>query len=146
MSIIPVLIKYNQAVELNVTNGAEGTVVGWQSYPIGDNKFALDTVFILLTNPPSSVQLDGLPLNVVPISKQKVSITAVTPSGKPCLLSREQVPILLNFAMTIHCSQGHTRSVNLVDLKLAQSGQAVYTALSRAFTLKCTVILCMPPL
>jgi len=64
------MIKHNEATECCVTNGAEATVVGRKAHYITANKLALDTLFVKLTNPPNTVQLDGLPENVVPVSKQ----------------------------------------------------------------------------
>ena len=46
--------------------------------------------------------------------------------------------------MTDYASQGRTRPVNIVDLLHCKDHQSVYTCLSRASTLKGTVILRMP--
>lgn len=50
-----VIIKYNIATECGVTNGAEGTVVGWKSRDIGKGKKALVTLFVKLINVPTPV-------------------------------------------------------------------------------------------
>jgi len=71
---MPVMIKRNEATECCVTNGAEATVVGWKAHYITHDKLALDVLFKRLTNPPMTVQLEGLPENVVPVSKQSISI------------------------------------------------------------------------
>ena len=45
---MPVMIKYNEATECGVTNGAEATVVDWISSAIeGTDKEALDILFVL---------------------------------------------------------------------------------------------------
>ncbi len=72
---LPMLIKYNEATECCVTNGAETRVVDWISYihPQSKKKM-LKTLFVELINPPTPIQLDGLPLNVVPISPDSKAI------------------------------------------------------------------------
>jgi len=59
------VFKRNEATECCVTNGAEAIVVGWNSHVITGNKQVLDTLFVKLKNPPTDIQLDDLPLNVV---------------------------------------------------------------------------------
>jgi hypothetical protein len=62
---LPVMIKCNVATELCITNGQEGTVVGWQS-AVGQHKQnMLDVLYVKLKSPPKSVKLDGLPQDVV---------------------------------------------------------------------------------
>ena len=53
------------------TNGAEGVVVGWKCHIGIDDKLVLDVVFVRLTCAPKPVQLTGLPVNVVPISRAR---------------------------------------------------------------------------
>ncbi len=76
------LIKYNEATECCVTNGAETRVVDWISYihPQSKKKM-LKTLFVELINPPTPIQLDGLPLNVVPISPDSKAIGCDLPDG-----------------------------------------------------------------
>ena len=142
---MPVIIKRNDATELNVTNGAEGFVCDWMAStsPIGQPR--LDVLFVELKNPPTPVKLDGLPLNVVPICRKKENIQAILPDDTALGIIREQVPILPNFAMTDYASQGRTRAINIVDLEQCKSHQSVYTCLSRASTLKGTIIFRMCP-
>ncbi|TFY65658.1 hypothetical protein EVG20_g5440 [Dentipellis fragilis] len=78
---MPVLIKKNEAVELNVTNGAEGIVTGFKSYSITDTKKGLDVVFVTLKNPATPIQLDGLRPNEVPVSKQSIRVQAEMPDS-----------------------------------------------------------------
>ncbi|KAI0043089.1 hypothetical protein FA95DRAFT_1461933, partial [Auriscalpium vulgare] len=140
---MPVLIKRNEATEVCVTNGAEGTVVGWKAVLHNNNKSTLDTVFVKLTKPPSVVQLEGLPMNVVPISKQSLPVQCKMANDSMVHVTREQVPILPNFAMTDYGSQGRTRPYNVVDLKNCRSHHSVYTCLSRGSSLNGTIILQM---
>ncbi|KAF8219038.1 hypothetical protein L208DRAFT_1213233, partial [Tricholoma matsutake] len=56
-------------------------------------------------------------------------------------ISRSQVEVLPNFAMTDYTSQGKTRPFNVVDLSSARSHQSYYTALSRSASAAGTVIL-----
>ncbi|VDB90195.1 unnamed protein product [Peniophora sp. CBMAI 1063] len=136
---MPVILKKNDATELNVTNGAEGTVYTWKSRRVND-KNVLDVLFVKLTNPPTEVKLDGLPTNVVPVCRQKAPVTVKFPDDTVLSITRDQVPVLPNFAMTDYASQGRTRPINIVDLEDCRTHQSVYTCLSRASTIKGTVI------
>ena len=69
-----VMIRYNIATELYITKGQEGTVAEWDSQARPYGKEILETKFVKLTNPPKPIQLDGLPLNVIPIVKIATSI------------------------------------------------------------------------
>jgi hypothetical protein len=138
---MPVIIKCNAATELCVTNGQEGTVVGWKSSLGKFKQKMLDIVFIKLINPPSAIQLDGLPENIVPLTYSATSITCKLPDDTKLTILRRQVEILPNFAMTDYASQGKTRPFNPVDLNNCRSHQAYYTALSQSASAEGTVIL-----
>ena len=137
---MPVMIQHNEATELCITKGQEGHVVGWQAAigPQGQN--ILDTLFVKLDKPAKTIQLEGLPENVVPLTKLSSSIMCVTPSDITIKITRSQVPVLPNFAMTDYASQGKTRALNVVDLNSCRSHMAYYTALSRSATSEGTVI------
>ena len=137
---MPVLLKRNDATELNVTNGAEATIRSWKSSTLADGRPILDVIFVELKNPPTPVKLDGLPLNVVPICRAKQSLYVEFPNKRLLGVNRDQIPLLPNFAMTDYASQGRTRPINIVDLEHCDTHQSVYTCLSRASTLKGTVI------
>ena len=138
---LPVMIRYNFATELCMTRGQVGYIHGWQSR-IGKRKqLVLDTLFIKLKNPPSEVQFEGLPLNVVPIYPTTNNIYASLPNDDRILISRTQVEILVNFAMTDFGSQGKTRLYNVGDLNNLQTHQSYYTALSRSASAEGTLIL-----
>lgn len=135
------MIKKNLATECGVTNGAEAKVIGWKAKPVDEhNHQVLETVFVELTSPPDQIQLEGLPVNVVPITRQGIDITCTMPNGKLIKIWRSQVPIIPNFAMTDYNSQGRTRKYNVCDLQNCRSHQSVYTCLSRGSTYEGTVI------
>ena len=100
----------------------------------------LETLFVRLTDPPKPIQLDGLPLNVVPIVKIASSIKCRLIDDQVRCVDRLQVPILPNFAMTDYASQGKTRPDNVVDLTNSTSYQSYYPTLSRSATSSGTVI------
>lgn len=137
---MPVMIKVNEATECCVTNGAEGVIVGWKCKPLGQEKLALETLFVKLTTSPKDVQLEGLPLNVVPVSHMAQKIKAKKPDGKFLKILRDQVPILPNFAMTDYGSQGRTRPNNVCDLQNCKDHRSIYTCLSRGSTYDGTII------
>ncbi|TFK53320.1 hypothetical protein OE88DRAFT_1711381 [Heliocybe sulcata] len=128
---MPVLIKKNIATECCVTNGAEARVVSWHHNEINGVNI-LESLFVELINPPTRVQLDGLPPNVVPIIRDSVEIECKMPNDTVERIVRQQVPILPNFAMTDYASQGRTRPNNVVDLNNCLNHQSYYTCLSRS--------------
>ena len=97
---MPVLLKRNDATELNVTNGAEANVRSWRSSTLPDGRKVLDVLFVELKNPPSPVKLEGLPMNVVPICRVKQSVIIEFPNGKKVGVNRDQIPLLPNFTMS----------------------------------------------
>ena len=101
----------------------------------------LETLFVELKNPPSEIQIDGLPINIVPLTCTSNSMCCYLPDDSKIQITRTQVEVLPNFAMTDYASQGKTRPNNPVDLGNCRSHQAYYTALSRSATAAGTVIL-----
>ena len=61
-----------------------------------------------------------------------VSTSFKLASGWNILISREQVEVLPNFAMTDYASQGKTRPINIVDLNNCSGHQSYYTCMSSA--------------
>ena len=137
---IPVMLKHNAATELCMTNGAEGIVVGWTASKTRSGKQILSVLFVQLVKPPTDVQLPGLPLNVVPVLPRKESVRVQLQSSAIWII-REQIPVIVNFAMTDYCAQGRTRPFNPVDLQHCRNHQAVYTALSRCSSLNGLLLL-----
>lgn len=138
---MPIMIKNNEATELCVTNGAEGIVCGWDFDFIDDTHKHLKTLFVQLVSPPRQVHIGDLPLNVIPLVPAHDRIYYKISKKKKLPFTREQIPILPNFAMTDFASQGRTRSSNVVDLRKCRSHQSVYTCLSRSSSLSGTIIL-----
>ncbi|KII92304.1 hypothetical protein PLICRDRAFT_104202 [Plicaturopsis crispa FD-325 SS-3] len=138
---MPVLIKHNDATELGITNGQEATVAGW-TWSLGPHrKKVLETLFVRLDHPPKAVQIDGLPVNVVPMVPTTDSkVPCMLPNDTMITLSRSQVRVLPNFAMTDYASQGKTRIYNPVDLLNCRSHMSYYTALSRSASAAGTII------
>ena len=129
---LPVMIRYNYATELCMTRGQEGIVYGWQSKTGSKGQCVLDTLFIELKSPPTDIQIDGLPKNVVPIYATTNNLYVTLPNDERYYISRTQVEVLVNFAMTDFASQGKTRPFNIADLNNLSNHQAYYTALSRS--------------
>lgn len=140
---LPVMIKRNVATECGVTNGAEAVVVGWKASPStsSDEHDTLDIVFVKLLSPPKPIKLSGLEENVIPIAPATVAVSAKLPNGTVRNISRTQIPIIPNFAMTDFNSQGRTRQYNVCDLQNCPSGQSIYTCLSRGSSLEGTAII-----
>ncbi|PBK87472.1 hypothetical protein ARMGADRAFT_855659, partial [Armillaria gallica] len=138
---LPVMIRRNTATELGITKGQEGTVYGWQSRKGSKGQRVLDTLFVTLVNPPSPVQFEGLPLNVVPLGLTKNRVCVNLPNNRRTMITREQVEVLPNFAMTDYASQGKTRPFNVVDLHKCKTHQSLYTCLSRSASAAGTIIL-----
>lgn len=125
-----------------MTRGQEGRVVGWtaQRYPKWKGRQHLDTLYVELLNPPRNVKLPHLPRNVVPLTKNTESVEAQLPNDEFACVSRSQVSVLPNFAMTDYSLQGKTREWNVVDLAECRNFQAAYTCLSRGTTFAQTLI------
>jgi hypothetical protein len=137
---MPVMLRHNDATECCITKGAEATVVGWQSIEGPEGQTVLDTLFVKLENPPKTIQIDGLPENVVPLTRHTTATMCSLPNDIEIHLSRDQVLVLPNFAMTDYASQGRTRPKNPVDLNSCRTHQSYYTCLSRSATAEGTII------
>ncbi|KAF8228675.1 hypothetical protein L208DRAFT_1290318 [Tricholoma matsutake] len=124
-----------------MTKGQDAIVYDWQTTRGSRGQCMLDTLFVKLVNLPQTVQLDNLPENVVPLTRTITNTQCVLPNGATINISRSQVEVLPNFAMTDYTSQGKTRLFNVVDLSSAKSHQSYYTALSRSASAAGTVIL-----
>jgi Helitron helicase-like domain at N-terminus/PIF1-like helicase len=138
---MPVMLRSNDATECCITKGAEATIVNWQSYTGPEGQNTLETLFVKLTNPPRTIKIDGLPENVVPIISRSITIQMTLPNDEMVTLSRQQVSVLPNFAMTDFASQGKTRPDNVVDLSNCRDHQSYYTCLSRSASAAGTIII-----
>ncbi|RDX39593.1 hypothetical protein OH76DRAFT_1367345 [Lentinus brumalis] len=140
---MPVMLKHNEATELCATNGAEGTVVGWDSspHPDVDGLEVLDTLYVQLISPPRSVQLPGLPENVIPIATSKEDTECILRDDNKLTIQRRQVRVLLNFGMSDFNSQGRTPPVNPIHITECFTCQSIYTCLSRTSSYDGTYII-----
>ncbi|KXN83944.1 hypothetical protein AN958_00787 [Leucoagaricus sp. SymC.cos] len=138
---MPMMIRNNAATDLCITKGQEAVVCGWQAVQGINGVRSLDTLFVRLQNPPMPVMIDGLPQNVVPLTRTSVTTCCSLPDDSSITISRSQVEVLPNFAMTEYASQGKTRENNVVDLTYSRSHQGYYTALSRGVSTAGTLIL-----
>ena len=137
---LPGMLKHNDATECCITKGAEATVISWQTAKGPEGQTVLDTLFVKLKDPPKTVKIDGLPENVVPITRRTTATMCTLPNDDEVSLSRDQVLVLPNFAMTDYSSQGRTRLNNVVDLNSCHTHQSYYTCLSRSASAKGTII------
>ena len=138
---MPILLRANIATELCITKGQEAMVHSWESTLGTHGLPVLETLFVSLVNPPATVNIPGLPVNVVPIPRSTVSVTCSLPDDSEICVSRSQVEVLPNYAMTDYSSQGKTRQYNVCDLNNSRTHQAYYTAISRSSSARGTVIL-----
>ena len=138
---MPIMIRNNAATEMCITKGQEATVHAWDSHKTAEGRDVLDTLFVELTNPPTPVKLDGLPLNVIPLTRTSITTSCRLPDDTSLTVSRSQVEAMPNFAMTDYASQGKTRPYNVVELSQCHSHQSYYTALSRSASAAGTLIL-----
>jgi hypothetical protein len=140
---LPVIIRYNEATELCITRGQEARVIGWsqRNFSKSDNRKVLDVLYLELISPPQTVKLPNLPVNVVPLSAMSQSIEARLPTDEYLCISRKQVLVLPNFAMTDYAAQGKTREANVIDLTDSRGFQSAYTCLSRGTSLAGTLVL-----
>ena len=130
---MPVIMRKNDATVLGLTNGAEGVTVGWDSTNIAGRDY-LDVLYVKLSNPVRPVNIGNLPTNVVPVVSRKETVECKHLDGTRRKVSRTQVPVNLNFAITSHSAQGKTRPTNVVSLRDMKSHTQIYTALSRGTT------------
>src|SRR5277367_6508734 len=91
---LPVMIRNNDATELCITKGQEGHVAGWQSAKGPNCQLILDTLFVKLDHPAKTIQLEGLPENIVPLTRSSKNIICETPSDVNISISCSQVSIL----------------------------------------------------
>ncbi|KAF9455327.1 hypothetical protein BDZ94DRAFT_1371138, partial [Collybia nuda] len=103
-------------------------------------KPVLETLFVELVNPAKTIQIPGLPKNVVPLVKGTKTITCIFPSDVKESLERQQVWVLPNFAMTDYAAQGKTRPKNVIHLHSCFSHMSYYTCLSRSASAAGTII------
>ncbi|KAE8231451.1 hypothetical protein CF326_g3538 [Tilletia indica] len=122
----------NKSVPLGITNGAFGTVMGWQlkedrlgfSNPVGA---------IVQFSTTATWKLTGLEPGCLPIYPTSSTFTFALNDEIDVVrrISRRQLPLQPGFAMTVHSAQGIT-CPNGVVVDLRQGGFPAYVAASRA--------------
>jgi hypothetical protein len=85
---MPVMIRNNAATEMCITKGQEAVVYGWQEVEGLDGMNVLDTLFVKLQNPPTPVNLDGLPQDVVPLTRNSVTTCCSLPDDTTLTICR----------------------------------------------------------
>jgi len=89
---------------------------------------------------PQTIKLEGLPENVIPMSRTSSTINCTLLNDSNIKISRQQILVLPNFAMTDYAAQGKTRKYNVVDLGRSRTHLSYYTSLSRSASAEGTVI------
>ncbi|KIK58106.1 hypothetical protein GYMLUDRAFT_171751, partial [Collybiopsis luxurians FD-317 M1] len=107
-------------------------VCRWHASKGQFNQLVLEVLFMELDNPPSPVQVEGLPPNVVPIMRREVTGYTILPDDTRINISRLQVDILPGFAMTTYASQGQSLETNNTDPNTFDNHHTFYTALSQS--------------
>ena len=98
-----------------IMKGQEGVMYAWQSHKRPNNKDMIDTLFVELANLPTPVKMDGLPQNVIPLTRTAVITNCKFMDDTSLTISRSQVEALPNFTMMDYASQGKTQPYNVVD-------------------------------
>ena len=137
---MPMMIRNNDATELCITKGQEAYVVGWDATDGPKGRKFLETLYLELKNPPKTVQLPFLPVNVIPMTLTSKKIKCDLPNDYEINIIRQQINVLPNFSMTDYASQGKTRFQNPVNLSHCRNFQSIYTCLSRSSNAAGTLI------
>jgi hypothetical protein len=127
---MPIMIRNNDATELCITKGQEAYVVGWDAIDGPKGQKVLETLYLELKNPPKTIELPFLPVNVIPMTRTSKKIKCNLPNDCEINIIRQQINVLPNFSMTDYASQAKTRLQNPVNLSHCRSFQSIYTCLS----------------
>jgi hypothetical protein len=90
----------------------------------------LETLYLELKNPPKTIELPFLPVNVIPMTRTSKKIKCNLPNNYEINIIRQQINVLPNFSMTDYASQEKTRLQNPVNLSHCRNFQSIYTCLS----------------
>jgi hypothetical protein len=77
---MPIIIRNNDATELCITKGQEAYVVGWDAIDGPKGQKVLETLYLELKNPPKTVELPFLPVNVIPMTRTSKKIKCNLPN------------------------------------------------------------------
>ena len=127
---MPMMIRNNDATELCITKGQEVYVVGWDAIDGPKGQKVLETLYLELKDPPETVELPSLPVNVIPMTRMSKKIKCKLPNNYKINIIRQQINVLPNFSMMDYASQGKTHVQNLVNLSHCRNFQSIYTFLS----------------
>jgi hypothetical protein len=153
-----VILCQNLATELGLTNGTSGTVHGLL-YPPEEHVHQYEPHITLLTRPPillfkpdhchpvlAATLFPGMTVpGIVPIHPVEERFTVHLPghnSVAACRITRMQLPVMGDYAMTDYKAQGRTFQRAVVDLSVGCTGAAGYVMLSRLTSLQGLAILC----
>jgi len=141
-----VMVTSNIATDLDITNGARGTVVDIvlnpEEPPLGDNSIImlkhLPQRVLVKLNRMRAAHLDGLEDGVIPIFPVKSSMQ-ITLGKKAKTVTRLQYPVTAAYSFTDHRSEDHwTITRVIVDIASPPGGKLsltlfnLYVALSRS--------------
>ena len=143
-----VMVTQNVETDLDITNGARGTITGLVLHPdeppISNESIVtlkhLPAFIYVKLNRTRATQLQGLPDSVIPVETimKTFQIKVKTPKGKDVnrTVRRRQFSITAAYAFTDYRSQGQTISYVLIDIATPPSGGLnlfnLYVALSRS--------------
>jgi len=138
-----VMVTSNIATDLDITNGARGTIVdvilNSEEPPVGDSSIVtlkhLPQCVLVKLNRTRAARLDGLDDGVIPLFPAKSSMQ-ITLAKKAKTVTRFQYPITAAYSFTDYRSQGQTIPRVIVDIASPPSGKlslfGLYVALSRS--------------
>ena len=134
-----VVLTMNLWNAAGLCNGATGTVKDFIYEKTKKPPSLSIAVVVQFDNYRGPSIIDGLP-KCVPISP--ITVTCNTPEG---IQERQQLPLKLAWAMTIHKSQGLTLPMAWIDIgKTERTAGISYVAINRVKTLSCCIIEPMP--
>ena len=85
------MIRNNDATELCITKGQEAYVVGWDAIDGPKGQKVLETLFLVLKDPPKTIQLPHLPKNVIPMARASKKIKCSLPNDYEINIIRQQI-------------------------------------------------------
>jgi hypothetical protein len=138
---MPIMIRNNDATELCITKGQKAYVVGWDAIDGPKGQKVLETLHLELKNPPKTIELPFLPVNVIPMTRMSKKIKCNLPNNYEINIIRQQMNVLFSFSMTDYTSQGKTHLQNPVNLSCCRNFQSIYTCLSQSSNAAGTLII-----
>jgi hypothetical protein len=137
---MPIMIRNNDATELCITKEQEVYVIGWDAIDGPKGQKVLETLYLELKNPPKTIELPFLPVNVISMTRTSKKIKFNLPNNYKINIIRQQINVLPNFSMTDYTSQEKTWLQNPVNLSHCRNFQSIYTCLSQSSNVAGTLI------